>query len=199
MLLDFNLTGLDQETMHLHPHLPTSLIARLQSGTTLVQQDLSFHTAMDCLLPLESLHVQSAGGNDATKSIPTSPSPLLEDDLTLISQHATSSPSCLTHQNVVILDNAFEAVDYGDQAEPVVSVPYLPLGSHICPRLKESIHKAVQYHVKKYACQLDASLSNQLEWGLSEAIDFTLNIIEWPLTEMHPLMPGTWEQSQSQL
>jgi hypothetical protein len=51
--------------------------------------------------------------------------------------------------------------------------------------LKESIHRAVQYHVKKYACQLEAGLCNQVEIGLSEAIDFTLKIIERPLEEMY--------------
>ncbi|KAI6003341.1 hypothetical protein EDC04DRAFT_2908364 [Pisolithus marmoratus] len=70
---------------------------------------------------------------------------------------------------------------------------------------------------KKYAAQLEANLSNQIEAGLSEAIDFTLNIIEQPLAETHLLdshitmsaavysdspskpMPGTWKQSQSPL
>ncbi|KAI5985575.1 hypothetical protein EDC04DRAFT_3098200 [Pisolithus marmoratus] len=153
------------------------------SGST--SEDLSFHTAVDCLLPMKSFHAQSTGGNDATKSIPASPSPLLEDDLSLISQNATSSPSRLTCQNAVILDNAFEAVDYGNRTEPVapqsisshcspVSVPVPTVGFPYSPQI-EGEHS-----------QGSLIPCEELERGLSEAVDFTLNIIERPLAEMHP-------------
>ena len=36
----------------------------------------------------------------------------------------------------------------------------------------------IHHNLQKYACQLDTSLSNQIEFGLSEAFDFTLNVIE---------------------
>ncbi|KAI6117431.1 hypothetical protein EV401DRAFT_1888961 [Pisolithus croceorrhizus] len=165
----------------------------------------SFHTAVDHFLPMDPVHAQSISGNDSTKSTPTASSSLLT------SQNASSSsPSCLTCQGAVILDTLGE-VD--------LLLPSEPVGSHIPLRLKESIHRVVQYHVKKYACQLEAGLCNQVEIGLSKAIDLTLKIIAWPLEEMYStlcnscvvvpatehlnlpakLMPGAWEQSRSQL
>ncbi|KAI6039489.1 hypothetical protein EDC04DRAFT_2603152 [Pisolithus marmoratus] len=125
--------------------------------------------------------------DDAIKSIPDAPS---------------FSPSRLTRQNAVILDALGAAncsSSYGP-AEPrasqsislcsyLDSVPCPSLNPQIPPGLKESIHKVIRYHVKKYAAQLEASLSNQIEVRLSEAIDFTLNIIERPLAETHPLLP----------
>ncbi|KAI6099357.1 hypothetical protein EV401DRAFT_1894912 [Pisolithus croceorrhizus] len=135
----------------------------------------------------------------------------LPEVVSLTSQSASSSsPPRLTHQNAVILDT-----------RGAVDCPAEPVGSHIPPGLKESIHKAIQHHVKKYACQLEASLCNQIAGGLSEAIDFTLNIIEQSFAETHPIqhsshivapaatysdsssslihMPGAWKQSRSQL
>lgn len=182
------------------------------SSTT---EDQSFHTAMDQLLSTKSGHGQPLSEDDAIKSISDAPS---------------FSPSRLTRQNAVILDALGAAncsSSYGP-AEPGASqsislcsypdsVPCPSLNPQIPPGLKESIHKAIRYHVKKYAAQLEASLSNQIEVGLSEAIDFTLNIIERPLAETHPLdsrttmsaavysdspskaMPGAWKQSQSPL
>lgn len=193
--------------------------------------DSSFHTAVDHLLPMESIHAQSQSGNDGTKSMSIAPSFLL-GNASVISQDASSSssPPRLIRQNAVILDSAtpgvvdcsspMQSIRCDRPAEPVaVSVPCPLLDFHIPPGLKESIHKAVQYHVKKHAFQLEASLSNQIALGLAEAIDFTLNVIERPLAETHlvrcnssvivpavanfepssKLMPGTWEQSRSQL
>ncbi|KAI6098399.1 hypothetical protein EV401DRAFT_1895212 [Pisolithus croceorrhizus] len=120
----------------------------------------SFHTAVDHFLPMDPFHAQLISGNDSTKSTPTASSSLLT------SQNASSSsPSCLTRQGAVILDTLGE-VDLSLLSEPVGQV---------------------QYHVKKYACQLEAGLCNQVEIGLSEAIDFTLKIIERPLEEMYSL------------
>jgi len=55
---------------------------------------------------------------------------------------------------------------------------HLPLSPYIPPGLKQSIQNAIRHNLQKYACRLDASLSNQIEFGLSEAFDFTLNVIE---------------------
>ncbi|KIK11322.1 hypothetical protein PISMIDRAFT_17336 [Pisolithus microcarpus 441] len=182
------------------PRTRSRAMTRDTSGST--NEDLSFYTAVD--------HIQSISGNDITKSDSVAPFSLPEVVSLTPQSASSSSPSRLTRQNAVILDT-----------HGVVDCPAEPVGSHIPPGLKESIHKAIQHHVKKYAFQLEASLCNQIAVGLSEAIDFTLNIIERPFAETHPIqhsprivvptatysdsssslmhMPGAWKRSRSQL
>ncbi|KAI6124120.1 hypothetical protein EV401DRAFT_2069070 [Pisolithus croceorrhizus] len=182
------------------PHTRSRAMTPGTPGST--NKDLSFYTAVD--------HIQSISENGITRFDSMAPFSLPEV-VSLTSQSASSSSSpCLTRQNAVILDT-----------RGAVDCPAEPVGSHIPPGLKESIHKAIQHHVKKYACQLEASLCNQIAGGLSEAINFTLNIIEWSFAETHPIqhsshivtptamysdsssslihMPGAWKQSRSQL
>ncbi|KAI6033524.1 hypothetical protein BKA83DRAFT_4486613 [Pisolithus microcarpus] len=146
------------------PRTRSRAMTRDTSGST--NEDLSFYTAVD--------HIQSISGNDITKSDSVAPFSLPEVVSLTPRSASSSSPSRLTRQNAVILDT-----------HGVVDCPAEPVGSHIPPGLKESIHKAIQHHVKKYAFQLEASLCNQIAVGLSEAIDFTLNIIERPFAETH--------------
>ncbi|KAI6033748.1 hypothetical protein PISMIDRAFT_15088 [Pisolithus microcarpus 441] len=220
----------DNKSLSSSPTCITRSKAMISDNASSTDGDSSFHTAMDHLLPMESIHAQSQSGNDGTKSMSIAPSFLLGNASVISQDASSSSPPCLIRQNVVILDSAtpgvvdcsspMQSICCDRPAEPVaVLVPCPLLDFCIPPGLKESIHKAVQYHVKKHAFQLEASLSNQIALGLVEAIDFTLNVIERPLAETHlvrrnssvivpavtnfepssKLMPGTWEQSRSQL
>ena len=71
----------------------------------------------------------------------------------------------------------------------VPSLRHPPLSPCIPPGLKQSIQNVIRHNVQKYACRLDTSLSHQIEFGLSEAFDFTLNVIEQSFIEIDQASP----------
>ncbi|KIM51296.1 hypothetical protein SCLCIDRAFT_33565 [Scleroderma citrinum Foug A] len=163
-----------------------------------MSEDSSFHTAIS-----PSVYTQSMDGNDAMKSTSNissttsenepsfSHTPLTRQNVMVWDHNSgqmSKEPSFLTAVNCSSIHSARDGHGHPAELLGLDGIPdspsgptppgHLPLSPCIPPGLKQSIQNTIHHNLQKYACWLDASLSNQIEFSLSEAFDFTLNVIE---------------------